>query len=314
MSLNHLLLWLSAKGEGSWAQFRAAVERLHVDAEDQSLEDDDEGEPQTVMTSDLPVYQRARFALQRLGHVEFFASEADQGWRVVPPAIAALPSCDSEGVLCGARTPNLFQALENTQGINVLTEGGPDVPDRILVRSDSSDAMLSAARQLGLLVQPDAPAAILSALPTVRARTSWFPASIPETPGWRVYRFSPSSLGWNETAGTEAMAASTGLFRFVMKHQRFYYLRWKRRTYSVPVQVGKYAVMRRRRGVLAYDASAQCVSMPVACRPPLLIERALVLCSGFLPRLDPLSGRLVYAAVPPDIARLSAQLLHQEMR
>ena len=35
MSLNDLLLWLSAKGEGSWAQFRAAVERLHVDAEDE---------------------------------------------------------------------------------------------------------------------------------------------------------------------------------------------------------------------------------------------------------------------------------------
>ncbi len=314
MSLNHLLLWLSAKGEGSWAQFRAAVERLHVDAEDGSQEDDDEGERQAVVTSDLPVYQRARFALQRLAHVEFFASEADQGWRVVPPAIAVRPGCSSEGVLCGARTPNLLQALGSTHGIDVLTETGPGVPDRILVRSNFSDAISSAARQLGLLVQPDGPAAILSVLPTVRDRTSWFSASIPETPGWRVHRFSPSSLGWNETAGTEAMAASTGLFRFVMKHQRFYYLRWRGRTYSVPVQVGKYAVMRRRRGVLAYDARTQCVSMPAACRPPLLIERALVLCSGFLPRFDPSSGRLAYAAVPPDIARLAAQLLHQEMR
>lgn len=314
MSLNHLLLWLSAKGEGSWAQFRTAVEVLHVDAEDGSQDDDDEGERQTVMASDLPVYQRARFALQRLAHVEFFANEADQGWRVVPPSIAVRPGCDSEGVLCGARTPKLLRALGSTQGIDVLTETGPGVPDRILVRSDSSHAMLSATRQLGLLVQPEAPEAILSALPRVRDRASWIPASIPETPGWRVHRFSPSRLSWSDTTGTKAIAASTGLFRFVMNHQRFYYLRWKGRTYSVPVQVGKYAVMRRRRGVLAYDAEVQCVSMLAACRPPLLIERALVLCSGFLPRFDPSSRRLVYAAVPPDIARLSAQILHQEMR
>jgi hypothetical protein len=314
MSLNHLLLWLSAKGEGSWTQFRAAVEVLHVDAEDESLEDNDEGTRQAVVTSDLPIYQRVRFALQRLGHVEFFASEADQGWRIVPPAIALRPGCESEGVLCGARTPNLLQALSSTQSIDVLVDTGPGIPDRILVRSDSVHAMVSAVGQLGLLVQPDAPAVILSALPSVRDRTSWFPVSIPDTPGWRVHRFSPSRLGWRETVGTEAMAASRGLFRFLMKHQRFYYLRWRGRTYRVPVQVGKYAVMRRQHRVLAYDAETQCVSIPAACRPPLLIERALVLCSGFLPRFDPSSGRLAYAAVPPDIARLAAQLLHQEMR
>jgi len=314
MSLNHLLFWLSAKGEGSWAQFRAEVERIHVDSEDQSPQDDDEGDRQTVGSSDLPVYQRARFALQRLGHAEFFASEVDQGWRVVPPAIALRPGHDSEGVLCGARAPNLLQALENMQGIDLRTESRPGIPDRILVRRDSGRPMIMGTQELRLLVQPDAPAAILSGLPRVRDSASWVLASIPETPGWRVHRFSPSRLSWTETTGTKAMSASTGLFRFVMKHQRFYYLRWKARTYRVPVQVGEYAVMRRRRRVMTYDAEAQSVSMPAACRPPLLIERALVLCSGFLPRFDPSSGRLIYAAVPPDIARLSAQLLHQEMR
>ena len=44
MSANSLLLWMSARRRGSWAQFRAAVEELHlhVDTEAEG-EDDDEG-------------------------------------------------------------------------------------------------------------------------------------------------------------------------------------------------------------------------------------------------------------------------------
>jgi hypothetical protein len=33
VTLDHLLLWLSAKGAGSWPQFRAAVEELHIEQE-----------------------------------------------------------------------------------------------------------------------------------------------------------------------------------------------------------------------------------------------------------------------------------------
>ena len=99
-----------------------------------------------------------------------------------------------------------------------------------------------------------------------------------------------------------------------MKYQRFYYLRWRGRNYKVPVQVGKYAVMGTRGAGLSYDAARGILSVPAICRPPLLVERALVLCSGVLPHFDPSSGRVAYAEVPPDVARLAAQLLCQEMR
>ncbi|MYK11739.1 MAG: hypothetical protein F4041_19130 [Acidobacteriia bacterium] len=98
-----------------------------------------------------------------------------------------------------------------------------------------------------------------------------------------------------------------------MKHQRFHYLRWDGRSYKVPVQVGKYAVRRRKRGVLAYDSASGVFSVPRIFRPPLLIERALVLCSGFLPEFDSTSRRATYAGVPSDVARLVAQLLWQEV-
>ncbi len=311
MSLDHLLLWLSAKGQGSWPQFRGAVEELCVEQDFEQADADDEGDRPARTSSDLPVYQRARFALQRLSHVEFFSTEAGHDWRVVPPTVALLPGDPSEGLLCGARSPELMQRLDRIADLHVVTADAPGMPQRILVRG--AGQALSAAR-LGLLVQPDAATAILSAAPGVRDPATWFRMAIPETPGWTVHRFSSSRLGWVECTATDAMRKRSGLFRFVMKHQRFYYLRWRGRSYRVPVQVGKYAVMRRRRGLLAYDAATKTLSVPAICRPPLLIERALVLCSGLLPDFDPPSGRLEYTSVPPEVARLAAQLLRQEVR
>ena len=84
----------------------------------------------------------------------------------------------------------------------------------------------------------------------------------------------------------------------------------------MPVQVGKYAILRHERvqEVVWYDRERAVLSLPVICRPPLLIERALVLCSGLLPRLDEHSRRLEYTEVPLEVAQLAARLLCQEIQ
>ena len=74
------------------------------------------------------------------------------------------------------------------------------------------------------------------------------------------------------------------------------------------------AVMGNRRGILAYDAARRTFSALAVLRPPLLIERGLVLCSGFLPHFDTSSGRVEYAEVPLHVAQLAGQLLRQEVR
>ena len=315
MSSNDLLLWLSARGEGSWAQFRAAVEEHYVpdDGEENDLDVDERSAARA--DSDLPVYQQVRIALERLGHVEFFAADLDNRWRVVPPAVAVNSGSSSPatGVLCGARTPDMLTLFQERPDVEINSV--PGMPDWIRIRSSDPDQVTAVAREIGARIQLAAPIAILASLPLVDDRRAWPYAQLPVTPGWRVERFSSSVMGWRESLVADAQKSRFGLFRFRQKHQGFYFLCTRGGTYQVNVQVGKYAVMRRRnRRLLSYDARACVLSFPVIFRPPPLVERALVLCSGVLPHFDRSSGRIEYAAIPPDVARLVAQLLRQEVR
>ena len=75
---DNLLFWMSARQKGSWQQFRAAVEELHVSG-DGGLEGEEDGGSDEFA---LPLYQVLRFNLQRLGHAEFFAGAGGADWRM----------------------------------------------------------------------------------------------------------------------------------------------------------------------------------------------------------------------------------------
>jgi len=314
--LNHdrLLLWLSAKRQGSWSQFRAAVEEFCTDESDAFSDDSDEVERSGASSSDLPVYQRVRLALQQLSHVEFYTAGAENGWRVVPPSVAFPADMGETGLLCGARSPAILEGLSRVNHIEVASSEFEGMPQRILLRGHSPNAIVASARALGFQIQKDAPIALLSVTPRVRDPRTWRRSLMPETPGWSVHRFSISRRQWVEVPSSDARNAHMGLFRFTLRHQRFYYLRWRNCSYNIPVQIGKYAIMRRQRGVLHYDPKHRMFSTFAVFRPPLLIERALVLCSGKLGRFDPSTGWIEYAEVPPNVAYLASQLLQQGIR
>ncbi|NOZ72233.1 MAG: hypothetical protein GXP38_10025 [Chloroflexi bacterium] len=315
MSLNNLLIWMSARREGSWQQFRAAVEELHVESGDAS---ESGGDTDDTAASDLPLYQAVRLDLQRLGHVEFFSTTTDKDWRVVPPVLSTIQKGERwMGVVCGARYPELYnklRALDDSVSCEVLEV--PGMPDRICLFSDSFEELQATARPAGFLVQENAPRALLSAIPPVDDPRSRVRQEPPEGPGWLIEKFSVGSLRWHQAERKEVERTQTGLFRFRMRYQRFHFLWRKGRSFRVHVQVGKYALLRyrRKRRILNYDIQRAVLSVPAICRPPFLIERALVLCSGLLPRYDRSSGRIEYAGIPRDVARLAAQLLCQEVQ
>src|SRR4051812_24527063 len=98
---------MSARWEGSWQQFKDAVEELVP-------------EPQSADSggSKLPLHQKLRFSLERLGHVEFNFAE-NYRWRVVPPALALASNRDVAGVVCGARSPETAHHVKALPGIQV---------------------------------------------------------------------------------------------------------------------------------------------------------------------------------------------------
>jgi hypothetical protein len=54
----------------------------------------------------------------------------------------------------------------------------------------------------------------------------------------------------------------------------------------------------------AWDADAGRLSLPGLLFPPLLIARALVLCTGLLPQFDPVSSRVNFEGVNAEMLRL----------
>ena len=295
MTPNELLLWLSARKEGSWRQFRSAVERL-------DLADSDEN----GQSASLPLHLRIHFNLERLGHVEFDAAECEKGWRVVPPVLALFQhSGSATGILCGARTPKLLERIERSANGRLERTQQADCPDVLRLQATDGNALIAFAGSEGILCQPDAPAALLSLLPPVSSLMGFRRESLPSAgKDWDVQQFviERRVMKWCTVTLQEANApGAQGLFRFTRFQMPQYFLREGRETIALPDAVGKYYILfRRQRRVLKYDRKERSLTLPAIFRPPMLTERALILCSGFPPSFSVVRGRptLTYRYIP----------------
>jgi hypothetical protein len=306
MRANELLLWLSARQQGSWQQFRQAVEELHSSDEDAITESDNE----------FPLHQRLRLDLERLAHAEFFAADCEGGWRVAPPTLATHSVSNGvRGILCGARSPALLERVtRGAERLNVEIVGSLDAPEVIRIVGEDTPALADLAAQTGIRFQLDAPLAILSCLPPCdpppQVRS---PSEFPQGSDWSIHKLDTAKSSWRLIDRREAQAAHFGLFRFLIHFQRpRYFLRWKNNTFEMPRAIALYALLRRHRhDVMHYDPDSAVLRIPAICRPPRLLERALVLCSGVPPVYA--NGELTYSEIPLEVARLAAQLLRQRV-
>jgi len=311
MTPNELLLWLSARKQGSWLQFRGAVDTL-----DLANSADEEGQD-----TSLPLHQRVRFNLERLGHLEFDAAECENGWRVVPPALA-LSQHDNgvTGVLCGARSPRLVDAIERAaDGLSFKRVSHTDCPEIIHMHTREAESLTEFAQREGILCQLDTPTALLSHLPAVDAIKGWRRQPLPIAgKAWDVKQFiiERKVMKWRLITLQEANAPDAqGLFCFTRFQMPQYFMREGRETIRLPGAIGKYLVLcRRKRRVLRYDRQERRLTLPAIFRPPLLTERALILCSGFPPSFSIVRSRpiLTYRDIPEEVAGMTAEVLRQD--
>jgi hypothetical protein len=312
MSANELLVWMSARSQGSWQQFRAAVEELQLAEGNGSQETEDDSPAMSVM----PQYQILRLNFERLGHAEFFAGASPSGWRVTPPTLAAAEGQNGwRATLVGARTPKLLQRLHDaTEEYSLQTTRFDDYPDQIVISNTNAEALALLARRAGLLFQHSAPLAILTDLPAINDPSLRRDIELPIGSEWMVERFSISTGRWLNATRQDA-EKSSGLFRFSLDYRRVIVLCSHGRTFQLPTPIAKYFLLfKQRRRVLQYNLSSQILSIPATYRPPLLIERALILNAAAPPLYETQTGYLQYAEVSRPVAELASALLRQELK
>lgn len=302
MGPDELLLWLSARREGSWGQFRSAVEEIISGKPDGADEN-------------IACHQEMRFALEQLGHVEFEGRDGDRGWWVAPPMLAVSQQPDGFlGVVCGARSSSLVARLKGVSGPRCEILESSSHPSVIRLSASEIGPVSQAAEDVGLGFQRDTPVRILSRTVRVERLSGSRPGQFPFGKDFEVSRFVVGRTGckWVPSSNSEATEATEGLYRFIRFQIPEHYLKQGRRILKVDGQTAKFFLLaQRRRQVLRYDHRSRTVTVPGICRPPLLIDRALALCTGFPAAYEPKRRTLTYAGISEEIAGTAASLLSQ---
>lgn len=296
MGPDELLFWLSARREGSWGQFRSAAEEILSEG------------------TNPHSYQDMRFALEQLGHVEFECRDEGGGWRVAPPILAVSQRAGGYvGIVCGARSMQLVGRVRASDGPRPEISASDSYPSVIRYQCDELAALSRTAADAGLGIQTDAPVRILSCAARIERLAHSRPAQLPFGKDFEVSHFVIGrTCRWAPSSDIEAAREADGLYRFVRFQIPQHYLKLRASVLKVDGQTAKFFLLaRRRRQVLKYDRLHRTLSLPGICRPPLLIDRALALCSGHPATYDPGRRMLAYAEISEDVAGFAASLLSQ---
>ena len=284
--MNDLLTWISFKHSGSLAMLRHRADNI---------------------------YKEARWNLSKLGHVEFGNAAKPHEWRVTRPVLAMSATCSThEAIVCGARLPRLLDRLRNVFGDkNVDEELQEAAPDCIRVHANTYQEIECGATQAGYVFQKDAPLSILAALKSVKS-AKFEEIGLPVGSGWSVQRFSRSKMGWVDIDVRKVQSQRNGLFLFQGDYPpRRCFLREAGVSFSCSPRIGIFKTLERKNRACFINKHGDTLIFPRACRPPELIERALVLCSGKIPEI--MDGFITYRSVSRGIASVVAALLGQNL-
>lgn len=295
---DQLLYWLSARAEGSWEVFVQACQLLRLVKEPRHA-------------------RHVQRRLMLLGHVECSADGAR--WSICPPAAVRSPS--GEVFLCGQRTPELLEELSDHFSIVDRPQPEHSCPTRLAIKGFSLDESENIRLKAGvtLTAAGEAPVKLATILPDLAGwqdsltRIEKLNPYSYEIERWASGSFSPCE---EISERHNVYSGEPGMYRLTHKVTRvsmtLYFdqagQRWlKGDWYGLRF----LALQSAESGCVArYDARKNELLIPFAQHWPLLYERALILCSGFLPGKVKDSGVLVYQRVPANLSHVLAEKLN----
>lgn len=260
--------------------------------------------PEELLSSEQP--RRILSDFSALAHIEV---QPDGAWRIAPPVLAITENDETDAcqaILCGARTPKLLERLKvasartDAKYSELPRKGQPSI---IIVDGVNRPNLEAMAAEANIPVQRDAAFTLLACLPTVR---DWPRIECPMVAGHvnEVKRFSRSELRWLPSSLVEAEQARRGLFRIRRDWDSVNLLKTGTDSQvQIESRAGCLAVTQRAK-VVRWDAVSLCLRLPGALRPPTLIARALVLCSGGLPDFDQGNRELSFRNVSARIMQM----------
>jgi hypothetical protein len=264
----------------------------------------------TTDLADSRAAHRTTDDLAALGHLELLANA---NWKIAPPVLAVLPgmpSGDTVAVLCGARTPGVLASVSGactSVGGQLISEAVMARPSVIRVVASSRGQLAAIASAAGVPLQHDASLTLLACLPTVR---DWPRTPCPMVAGrvGTVRRFSRSRIGWVESTLADASSSRSGFFRIKRDHDWVSLLKTNvSECAHIDDRVGRLAAAAKLK-VVSWTAISGVLDLPVQLFPPTPIARALILCTGNLPKYNAETRRISFSGVPPEILRLTLSI------
>ena len=318
---DQLLYVITARKEISWSTFKAIFDSLA--ARSNASAERDRGDP--------PRHARWRLvrALDALGHCEVAFTGTQGSISVTQPTLCRLPiSGLPQGVLTGARSPSTVPYLVDicrqsgaTVSIDVSSRGSAStfIPRRVIVETESLEQLGHVAASVGVAFESQPPAwKILNFSASLEQYLETLKWTTESEPNWLRKDFDADRLSFRDDRVDSALRLSR--YSDPVRSLPLTFL-WKDTSRAeVQPDWARYAILNEaRKSVLVYDRREFRLVVPATVPFPRLIERGLVLSSGFAPqlsqvRLEPEVSAMpcyIYEAVPPQIASLAAWKLGQ---
>lgn len=300
-----LLTWLSEIGGGTIADFRTRAAWL-------------------ARTENLDLHESATGRWLRdassLGHCEVDWKRGT--WSAAPPVISRLPLADGLAILAGARRPRLIRTIE-ASGIyaefasRACSDRDIPAPSTILIPYEQVRELEEASSLIGAAYTGCAADGIARMLQPESLTT---PTAQPayDSPFEQLTAFSPQNWA---VASTRDPALSDGLYREQIRGRWQYLLRHDGVWCAAELSTAMFAELARRgETVIRWRPDSEdrmrtgTLIVDWGAPLPPLHARALVLCSGFVPRFGSAAETALYDNIPLEIATCVASSLGQTMQ